>query len=80
MSEPDEASTQLDDAIEVMRAKRQIDDAVAELASRPLNERAASRMREALADPSLTAARAALRRLDTNKPLLRAVPNDGGAL
>ena len=80
MSEPDEASSELGDAIEVIRAKRQIDDAVAELASRPLSESAAARMREALADPSLSRARDSLRRLDTNKRLLRAVPNDGGPL
>jgi hypothetical protein len=73
VSESDEASSELVDAIEVMRAKRQIDDAVADLASRPLSESAAAQMKVALADPSLAAARAALRRLDTSGRTPRAV-------
>ncbi|WP_203338617.1 hypothetical protein [Nocardioides limicola] len=50
-------------AAEVHAAKRQIDGAIADLASSPLDEAAADRMREVLASSKLRSARRALIRL-----------------
>jgi hypothetical protein len=58
-----EARRDLEAAARVHAARRAIDDAIAELAARPLDERAADRMRAVLAAPGLRQARSALRRL-----------------
>lgn len=67
MTDPREQQ-QLDDVARVFRAKNEIDSAVADLASRPLDEQTAARMREVLDSPRLVEARAALRRLPVPRP------------
>lgn len=63
MHDDDQGRRELDAAAEVFAATRAIDDAIADLAARPLDEAAADRMRTVLGDNGLIQARAALRRL-----------------
>ncbi len=63
MNDDDQGRRDLDAAAEILSATRAVDDAIADLAARPLDEAAADRMRMVLADADLVQARAALRRL-----------------
>lgn len=63
MHDDDQGRRELDAAAEVYAATRAIDDAIADLAARPLDEAAADRMRAVLGANGLIQARAALRRL-----------------
>lgn len=63
MNDDDQGRRELDAAAEVFAATRAIDDAIADLAARPLDEAAADRMRAVLSGSGLVHARAALRRL-----------------
>lgn len=63
MNDDDQGRRELDAAAEVFAATREIDDAIADLAARPLDEAAADRMRSVLAGAGLAQARAAMHRL-----------------
>lgn len=63
MHDDDQGRRELDAAAEVFAATRAIDDAIADLAARPLDEAAADRMRAVLGGSGLIQARAALHRL-----------------
>lgn len=81
MHDDDQGRQDLDAAAEVFAATRAIDDAIADLAARPLDEAAADRMRAVLGGSGLVQARAALRRLagqpHGRRARLTAVPAPG---
>lgn len=60
---------QVKDAAYIFRVKRTIDAAIADLASRPLDEATAEEMRAVLASDDLAAARKAWARLVTDPPV-----------
>lgn len=76
----EQAADELSDAVLVFRARRRLDAAIADLASRPLDEATAERMRHILASDELAAARQSLASLavETAPPVLYAVPDGGG--
>lgn len=75
MDEHDQTvATDIAAAVEVHRAKRRVDDAIAALAARPLGEDTADQMREVLNSTQMRRARRALVRLQQpRRPLLSIV-------